>query len=303
MKSKFILSCIFVGSIFNSSSAHAWGYVGHRASGLIAQDHLTPRAKAEVAKLLGKDDLGDAANWADEIRSGSRYKQTTWYHFEKVEDGDTYIDTLDAMTPSARKRGGMLAAILLSEEILRSPSAKTADKTVALKFLTHFVGDLHQPLHSGRPGDKGGVDIPVTWFGTKTSLHGVWDSKMILTGHEDLFRRAARRADDGAVYAEFLSKEYKKTSVDLETDIERWLEESMDLRASAYDRSYQSNQSRYQQMHLKVADLRIYESGLRMAAMINDIFDETPFPSADSDLRRRVEDIVGDLDAIVNFKP
>ncbi|MEK7354821.1 MAG: S1/P1 nuclease [Bdellovibrionota bacterium] len=299
MKSKFIL----VATLLISVHSFAWGPIGHRAGGLIAQENLTPQAKVEVAKLLGKENLGDVANWADEIKSGSQYKQAIWYHFEKIEDDDTYIETLQATPEAARKRGGLMAAILLSEDILRSKKASTLDKTVALKFLVHFVGDLHQPLHSGRPADKGGVTLPVTWFGMQTSLHGVWDSRMIKTGHEDIFTRAAQRADDGATYAEYLQTELKNTKVDTKTHIEGWLEESMALRLGAYDKTYVSDQTRYQSIHLKEIDVRVYESGLRLAAMLNDIYAGAPFPTADSDLHKRVENIVGSLDKIVNYKP
>ncbi len=299
MKSKFI---VFAAIMSISIQSFAWGAVGHRAVGLIAQSRLTPQARSGVAKLIGRETLGDVANWADELRSGSDYAQATHYHFEKIPDRTSYVENLKAMSEAQREKGGVIAAILLAEEQLRMPKLKTAEKAVALKFLVHFVGDLHQPLHSGRPEDKGGVLIDVTWFGEQTSLHGVWDSRMIRSGHADLFRKAAQRADDGATYAEFLETQFKSSKVDTRTDIESWLEESMTLRPGAYDKTYLADQAKYQAAHLKDIDQRIYAAGIRLAAMVNELFDGAPMPAADVDLKSRVEGVVGDLDSIVNYK-
>lgn len=294
---------IFVTALLFSIQTFAWGPVGHRAVGLIADDQLTPQAKREVAKLLGRENLGDVANWADEIKSGRDYKQTTWYHFEKIPDHVSYIENLEHMSERDQKRGGVMAAILLSEKLLRSPKTSAADKAVALKFLAHFVGDLHQPLHSGRPEDKGGVLIEVEWFGEHTSLHGVWDSRMIKTGHADLFRRQAARRDDGATYADYLKEKFKGSKVGTGIDIERWLGESMAARPAAYVTTYLSDQARYQRSQLEVVDERIHVAGIRLGAMVNEIFSGRPRSSAHEDLHKRIEDVVGDLDSMVNYNP
>ena len=72
-----------------------------------------------------------------------------------------------------------VTALARFAETLRDPTASAADKRLALRFTIHIIGDLHQPLHAGRPGDRGGNNVKVTWFGEQTNLHSVWDSGMI----------------------------------------------------------------------------------------------------------------------------
>ena len=62
---------------------------------------------------------------------------------------------------------------------LQDPNASLADKQLALRFVVHLVGDLHQPLHVGKCCDKGGNDVKVTWFGKRPNLHAVWDSALV----------------------------------------------------------------------------------------------------------------------------
>jgi hypothetical protein len=62
---------------------------------------------------------------------------------------------------------------------LQDPNASRADKQLALRFIVHLVGDLHQPLHVGKCCDRGANDVKVTWFGKPTNLHAVWDSQLV----------------------------------------------------------------------------------------------------------------------------
>lgn len=156
---------LFVLSLTFPLHAFGWGAVGHRAVGVVAETKLTQTAKDEVKKLLGRETLADVATWADEVRSDGTYKQTTWYHFEKINDGISYIDNLKKMPEWQQKKGGVVMALLFCNQVLRDPQASNSEKKIALKLLVHFIGDIHQPFHSGRADDKGGVTIKTDWFG------------------------------------------------------------------------------------------------------------------------------------------
>src|SRR3954454_13993232 len=78
----------------------------------------------------------------------------------------------------APPEGDALEAINHFAAVLKDPKASLADKQMALRWIVHLVGDLHQPLHVGRPGDEGGGKIKVTFFGKPSNLHVVWDSGM-----------------------------------------------------------------------------------------------------------------------------
>jgi hypothetical protein len=204
---------IFAGLILLfSSQAFAWGGLGHRTVARIAERNLLPHTAAQVGKLLGDQTLDRVASWADDVRSQGTYRATVWYHFEKMSDGVSFLDSLRALPDWQQKKGGIVGAILMANEILRSNKATPAEKTDALKFLVHFVGDIHQPLHTGRPADNGGSKITVTWFGETTSLHHVWDTAMILTGHPDIVSLNELFEDSSDPYAEYLVERLGGTS-------------------------------------------------------------------------------------------
>lgn len=281
-----------------------WGDLGHRASGLIADAHLTPQAKMAINQLLGQQSLADVANWADSIKSGNTYQATHWYHFEKIADGFNYLKNLQAMPKEQRALGGVVQVILVCQDILRSPSATKWDKADALKFITHFIGDIHQPLHTGRPQDSGATKIQVTWFGTSMSLHGVWDYGMIETGHQDIIKSGMTLEQASLVYAQYLAQgAHRARIVYQQTSLETWLNESIALRAQTYDQMYNKDQARYQALNLPYLDARVLYSGLRLADTLNQIFANTPPPNADVLFKQQIESIVGAIGKIINIKP
>ena len=164
--------------------AFAWGQDGHKATCAIAFQRLTPAAHTMLAKLLGADDentFADACIWADQVRR--EYPQTSAYHYINIPAGTSGFSwTRDCADPAKRCAPW---AIEHYTAILMDPNAKEDDRRDALRFVSHFVGDLHQPLHAGRPEDEGGNTIKVDWFGNtgngqySMNLHSVWDSQII----------------------------------------------------------------------------------------------------------------------------
>ena len=77
------------------------------------------------------------------------------------------------------KKGDIIQAINKFVSVLKNNTAILEEQRLALKFLVHFVGNVHQPLHLGIKEDKGGNEINVKWFGKNSNLNRVWDSEMI----------------------------------------------------------------------------------------------------------------------------
>src|SRR5438045_1680847 len=153
--------------------ALAWGKTGHRVVAAIADTQLSGLARAHIEQILGPGESRDeAANWPDEMRSarGEFWQKTSvpWHYM--AFNGIVYA--------RAPPEGDALEAITRFTSVLKDRQASLADKQMALRFIVHLVGDLHQPLHVGRPGDEGGGKILVTFFGKPTNLHVVWDSGM-----------------------------------------------------------------------------------------------------------------------------
>lgn len=163
--------------------AWAWGRDGHRIVGRIAEAHLTPEALAAVQKLLGdgkrlSDD--DVANWADHIRN--EFPETGPWHYVDIPVGEKYNPARDC-----RYSDCVIDRIERFREVLANKEAKPIERQRALKFLVHFVGDLHQPLHcaerkdlNGKPDQGGNLCIVRFLEEPKpTNLHRVWDFHII----------------------------------------------------------------------------------------------------------------------------
>lgn len=153
------------------SPAFAWGKTGHRVVAAIADTQLSGLARAHIEQILGPgESLDEAANWPDEMRSapGQFWQKTSvpWH----------YMDFNGLIYDHAPPEGDALDALNHFTGVLKDPSASLADKQLALRFVVHLVGDLHQPLHVGRVGDEGGNKIKLTFFGKPSNLHVVWDS-------------------------------------------------------------------------------------------------------------------------------
>jgi len=161
--------------IVTPCTAVAWGPDGHKITATIATANLTPQAQAGVRALLGGQTLADVSTWADEIKSNPKYRWADRLHYANVELGSK------AFTLSRDCQGDkcVVAAILKYAHVLREPKADRAAKAEALRFLTHFVADVHQPLHVSHAHDKGGNDVKVFFFNQNTDLHKVWDSLLI----------------------------------------------------------------------------------------------------------------------------
>jgi len=168
-----VLAALTAAAALLPSPAFAWGKTGHRVVAAIADTQLSGLARAHVREILGPgESLDDAANWPDEMRSDPAVfwqKTATPWHYVTL-NGITY----DHAPPA----GDALQALDHFRVVLQDPKANLADKQLALRFIVHLVGDLHQPLHVGKCCDKGGNDVKVTFFGKPTNLHAVWDSAL-----------------------------------------------------------------------------------------------------------------------------
>ena len=169
---RFLLAFLLVIPI----PAFAWGLEGHEVIARIAADNLSPAAHLRISQLVG----GDApalmvldSNWADEIRADR--PQTTNWHFVNIEIGSKSYDP----RRDCARDDCVVAQINRDIAVLRDPKAPHAAKIEALRFLIHFVGDLHQPLHAADRRDKGGNGLIVFMKNRRTNLHRVWDEDLV----------------------------------------------------------------------------------------------------------------------------
>jgi hypothetical protein len=157
--------------------ALSWGASGHSIIAEIAQRHLHSHALAQIKTLLGGNaSLASIASWADDIALVR--PETIRWHFVNIPYAATGYDQNRDCKPTARG-DCVINAIARSRAVLTNCSATRQERAEALKYLVHFVGDVHQPLHTIDRDDEGGNKVAVTFFDTPMSLHGVWDFGLI----------------------------------------------------------------------------------------------------------------------------
>lgn len=289
-----------------SIQAWSWGAVGHKASAIIAWNYLDKDTQNKITSLLNGGSIKDAAVWADAARANAEWKFTIWYHFEKAPDNYTYLDNLKRQDERYRKLGGLIEALYIGEDILKDPKATSVDKENAIKFIVHFIADIHQPLHTGRVEDNSGNKIPVKWLGFDTNLHSVWDSQMIYLAYRD--QLSVVGADQPQIYADILMEKYGKdikASPDLFARYDDWMHESMVPRADAY--TYKDeNEHDYTERFINVVDKRVFLAGLRIAYTLKRMLGASQNVEAIDPLitlRKAIVDIVGDFTTFVSLKP
>lgn len=179
-----LLLGLFLACVPASPALAWWGY-GHRTIARIAQDNVAPHTRAAIARLLADQallktptcpahDLTQAAVWADCVKTlGERFRYQSDWHFQNIE----LCQPFDLKSAC---RGGNCVSAQIEREVtlLEDKQASERAKVKALVLLTHFVGDLHQPLHSADHHDAGGNDVAMTYGGVpnaRLNLHMVWD--------------------------------------------------------------------------------------------------------------------------------
>jgi len=179
------LVCIaLVLVVFNCYSlpAYAWGVNGHIIVAMIAEQNIDPATALKIKEILGDGvSLGDVANFADDYRND--HLETYNFHFVDIpKNANTYKATRDCVE-DPEKGDCVLAALPRYRDQILSPSTTPEDREIALKFIIHLVGDMHQPLHCSDNHDHGAGTVNVTWFGAGRNLHKVWDSLIIDRAH------------------------------------------------------------------------------------------------------------------------
>ena len=194
MRDLRLAAALLLGLLVAPAHASAWGYEGHEIIGLIARSYLTPVARAKVDALLSGDidnltahDMASEATWADAYR-GAGHRETASWHFVDLELAQPDLQQACfgfPRSPTGSASGGPSQDCVVDkvEEFsaeLRDPATGPAERLLALKFLLHFVGDIHQPLHASDNHDRGGNCVPVALVGARTTnLHAWWDTGVV----------------------------------------------------------------------------------------------------------------------------
>jgi S1/P1 Nuclease len=241
-------------------SARGWGCTGHQVVAVIAEEHLNPHARDMVAQILAAgpidpalrrfcgantlDAFADSSTWADDQRSIQ--PDTAGWHFIDIPRGVPKGEIAPYCPPST---SCITRAIDDQMAILRNINASAQARADALRYIIHFFGDLHQPLHATSNNDLGGNCVPVSFFGaapqernvTKESyapnLHGIWDT--------DILERFA----GGQTPQQFADE----MSIKFKGQIPAWLRERVDVVSWAWESHQLAEDSVYGALPRKLA--------------------------------------------------
>jgi hypothetical protein len=266
------ITVVFLFVLWLPIPSFAWGPEGHRIVSDLARAHLQEPARRRIRELIGTDDLASISTWADEVRS--QRPETYGWHFVDIpmnatgflEDRDCY--RVDDKHPEANQdhHNCVVDRIEIFERVLADRNASTTDRVEALKFLVHFVGDIHQPLHAMGEA-RGGNDISVVEFGSAEcgtrpcNLHSAWDVGLI--DH-------ARRSEHD--YVMYLENAISRANLAAQADgtPEEWANESFHLAHQVWLNPNGQVDEAYFKKHIGIVDKRLSLAGLRLARLLNE---------------------------------
>jgi hypothetical protein len=265
--------------------ALAWGNEGHEIIAAIAQRYLTPAARAKIDALLAADsdtltapDLLSRSTWADAWRAAG-HRETAQWHFVDIEldHPDVKAACFGEPAPDHPASAGPAQDCVIDRvnafaAELADPSTPQAERILALKYVLHFVGDLHQPLHAADNHDRGGNCVRLALGGHRTTnLHSYWDTTAV----------QALGADPKAVAAKLKAQITPAQAATWRQGTPRaWAMETHEVAASvAYwpgtpaecdpDAAPASLPVGYDARARRAAALQLQKAGVRLAAALN----------------------------------
>jgi nuclease S1 len=263
---------VVVGLLAASVMNHAlaWGPVGHRIAGDLAEQRLCPAARTNVKSLGGGESLADLGLWADQIRDEPKWKRSRPWHYMNVADAPPGSGIAEARAAIDRfvhpPEGDVLHELARFSKVLADSKKPPDERADALRFVVHFVVDIHQPLHVGRASDHGGNDVEVR-AGKKgpVNVHHFWDTD-VLPSHPSAKFEQRLEAELAALPAARANDPPAE-----------WAAESLLLRATVYGFRAESHgpatlDDGYVHAAQRIADERLVLASARLAATLNTIF-------------------------------
>jgi hypothetical protein len=289
---KKIIAIVLLAA-FIPTQLFAWGTKGHAIVADIAASRVTRVTSANIRLLLGGDSLASVASWADQVRK-DRKESFGWHFVDIPKDAAGFSQERDCFRPQDKQPGAqtdhhncVVDRITMFQKVLGDEKAPRNDRIEALKWIVHFVGDLHQPLHAIAEG-RGGNDIKVSSFGSPKcgtydcNLHRVWDDELVQhTGYseEDYVQHLNK-----LIQIQHLESRAGGTPVG-------WADESHSQGRQIMERPPSAVDEAYYQAHIALVNERLALAGLRLAALLNETLGGIPTLELKQDLEKHASRI------------
>lgn len=318
----FVLVGVLAISLSVAPSARSWGCKGHQTVAVIAEKHLTLEARQLVEKLLGEnpidpklkrycgnvtnDLLVDASTWPDDIRNE---RHNGPWHYIDIPRGK-HKGSLDEYCGTD---GCVTRAIEEQRAILKDKSADPIKRAEAIRYLIHFVGDMHQPLHVINNGDNGGNCVPVKYLHHEAllnplhperedyspNLHQIWDTEIVERDMEisnphryaddldEKFRAESSAWETAGIHAENWAWEVHERAeaevydafsvkIPVEPDVHpKGCSDNNHVGKRMFERHLIADET-YQARAAKAAEICLAEAGVRLAMILNDAAKPNP---------------------------
>lgn len=267
---KITIISIAAALLLNCLSTFAWGPVGHDVVASIAEKHLTKKTKKALDKILDGKSIVYYSSWMDNIQNSPNWKdgydKTQTWHYANVDKGLTY------QTMKKNENGDVVTALNYLTKDLKENFDNLSDSLKAdhVKMIVHLVGDLHCPMHAGRLSDRGGNGVRVKWFGQNTSLHSVWDSKIVESARKWHYTEWTEQLDRK-------DKKYRQSVT--QGTIEDWFMKTVENSAGIYEYVENMEQEmpnlsyQYVYDYSPLLEESLLLGGYRLAHVLNSIFD------------------------------
>jgi hypothetical protein len=254
-----------------STAALGWGPEGHQVVADIARSRLTPTAQRHIRELLGNDDLAAISTWADEVRA-QRPETFGWHFVDIPMNASGFSQQRDCYRPDEKHpqtkedhHNCVVDRIAIFQRVLADRNESPANRVEALKFLVHFVADIHQPMHAIGEA-RGGNDIHISEFGSSQcgnglcNLHSAWDTGLI--------EKSGRSEQDYVAYLEELIP-HRKLQYEAHGGPEEWATESFHLAQKVWLNDGGAVDEAYFRNNIRRLDERLALAGLRLAVLLN----------------------------------
>ena len=266
---KILIAAMSIIMLMSNISAFGWGQKGHDVVAAIAEQHLTRKAKKAITEILDGKSIVYYSSWMDNIQNSpdwdKGYNKTKTWHYANVDKGETY------QTMQKNENGDVITGLEFLTKELTENYDNLTDSTRAdyVKMIVHMVGDMHCPMHAGRLSDRGGNGTKVKWFGQNTSLHSIWDSKIIESARKWGYKEWVEQLDR-------TDKKFKKEV--MRGTYEDWFKETVEGAASIYEYVESMQKENPNLSYQFVYDFsplledRLLVGGYRLAFVLNEIF-------------------------------
>ncbi|MDD4820807.1 MAG: S1/P1 nuclease [Flavobacteriales bacterium] len=246
-------------SLFFSINIYAWGPKGHAIVADIAQHHLNKNTAKKVSEVLDGQTMVSVASWMDGLRGKQGYEYVYTWHFLNVDPGLTYD------TAPKEPKGDVYSKLITVVDSLKSGKLSQKKEKDLLRYVIHMVADMHCPMHAGYKYDSGGNARKLMWFDKETSLHSVWDSKLLESAHAWSYSEWTANLD---------IKDKAKISEITSSDLAVWREQTLAFRDTVYAASPAGAKLSYAYVDQFTAgaERQLLNAGLRLARILNEIY-------------------------------